>query len=160
MSKPFTYECHVTLRPIDVAQAITVAEEHKFKTSCLVGDELDAKVKYIYCTTHSATYSEIFDRMNKMIGSLSCPIIRKKIELILLDDDYRKVPRYDAGELIEIEVDSGVWIDATVDRLNNGSITEPESLMVRPLPKQGFQTVCHKIELGNYRKKANAPKSG
>lgn len=153
---PCTYECHVTLRPKDIEEARRVAHEHKFKTSVIVGDEQDEKVKYVYCTTHDVSFPEIFSRMNRMVAALQVPIIRKKIEHILYDEDYRKLPRYEVGETVEVKVvepvDVTEWVRAKVERLNNGSVTEPENLVVRILPGQGFHGHAFTVQVGDYRK--------
>lgn len=86
---PRNYECHVTCLPQDRDIIEPIADKHKFKTSVLTGDEILGDEKYLYCTKHDGDYMNLYYAMEALIKDLSeVKIVRKKIELILLDERY------------------------------------------------------------------------
>lgn len=85
------FECHITLEPKYVVPATKICRKYRFKTSLLLGDDLLGGSKYLYLTTHDKIFVCIHDRMDRCISDLAqakIPIIRKKIEQIVLDVRY------------------------------------------------------------------------
>jgi hypothetical protein len=92
MSSSLNFECHVTLVPSEdpswVKTIEGIAEEHKFKTSFIVGDPLLGKAKYFYLTAHDKTYNGLMGRMQAVVDSLPTKPVRLKIEQILYDERF------------------------------------------------------------------------
>lgn len=86
------FECHVTLLPDNREKVEPIAKKHKFKTSILVGDEVMGDERLLYCTSHDRTFESMKARMEALISELPPPILRKKIEHILLDERYAAPP--------------------------------------------------------------------
>jgi hypothetical protein len=88
--KEGSFECHITLEPESRLVVESIAKKHKFKVSALVGDEVMGDDKLLYCTTHDSDFKRIMDRMEDLISELPEPVkvLRKKIELILLDQRF------------------------------------------------------------------------
>lgn len=85
------YECHVTIDPQYSHQVDPVASVHKFKTSVLKGDEIMGDDKLMYCTCHERNFDVIIGRMDELVDNLKAkqiPILRKKIEHVLVDERY------------------------------------------------------------------------
>lgn len=88
------YECHVTIDPKYANVVEIIAEVHKFKTSVLKGDEIMGDDKLLYCTCHDRNFETIHNRMEGLIWQMrmqQIPILRKKIEHILLDERYNNL---------------------------------------------------------------------
>lgn len=85
------YECHITLQP-DYKEFIEpIAVKHKFKTSVLKGDEIMGDDTLMYCTCHDKSFETISVRMDNLINDFQIcdiPILRKKIEHVVLDERY------------------------------------------------------------------------
>ena len=87
----YGYECHVTTNRIYKDKILSVAEKHKFKTSAIEGDPELGSDTHFYCTSHSSSYINLYNRMEALIQDLKdlyIPILRKKIELIVLDERF------------------------------------------------------------------------
>lgn len=94
-----SYECHITVPFEFAATAEKISElgkKTKWKTSAIHGDPVLGKKAFFYLTCHSKTMERISaasDEMLNFLHNAKIPIIRRKIELIVLDEHFMKAPK-------------------------------------------------------------------
>lgn len=80
------FECHITIHPRYIEQALTRQQELGFKVSEITGDERFGDQAILgYITFREPTYSKAKEKMAYLKGRLGYPILREKIEHILYD---------------------------------------------------------------------------
>lgn len=80
---------HITLRPQYKEQAEQIAKQFKFKTSQIAGDQVLGDDVFLYITGKDISLVDMAMRMDKAtdeLKRLEVPVIRRKIEHILLDE--------------------------------------------------------------------------
>ena len=83
-----SYECHITVEIKYAWEAAKVAQRCQWKTSEIARDPLLGEATYFYLTKHEDAFPRIFGQMTLCCNELEeggIPVLRKKIELIVLD---------------------------------------------------------------------------
>jgi hypothetical protein len=88
-----SYEIHITsiATPKDIKKYKEVAECYGWKTSCIDGDPILGEGVKFYFTTHEKQMDVAQSRMNQLhyvLNNMKAPVLRKKIERIVLDEVY------------------------------------------------------------------------